>query len=143
MTGETTHEGGCFCGAIRYSIKGPIPPGAHCHCSMCRKSSGGTLVTWVMVPMERFTVTRGEPAIYKSSEEAERSFCSNCGTQLIFRSKSEPLSVDITVSSLDEPQNHPPDRHIWSRSRLPWVRMDDGLPEYSRFTPPERRSRPD
>lgn len=135
-TGED-HGGGCQCGRLRYRITGPIDSVGHCHCSMCRRSSGGTVMTWVTVPRTRFAFTRGAPAVYKSSDHGERRFCPTCGTHITFTSTHDPESVDITVGSLDHPENHPADRHVWTASRLPWLELDRHLPAYEEWTAPE------
>ena len=129
------HQGGCLCGAIRYEIVGPIPPGSYCHCSMCRKASGGAAMPWISVPRERFRFTRGTPAIYKSSPSAERSFCGRCGSPLTFFTEGAAEDIDVSLGTLDHPEDHPPDRHIFSASKLRWLHLDEHLPEYEEWTP--------
>lgn len=140
MSEEGVHEGGCLCGGVRYRITGAIPPAVHCHCSMCRRSSGGTVVTWVEIPLNRFKFTQGEPKVYQSSGHARRSFCPTCGAQLTFYSSNDPECIDVTVASLDHPEAHPADRHIWTSARLPWLDVDEHLPQYPERTPPNHRS---
>ena len=135
MNAEAVHGGGCLCGAVRYRIAGPVEPGAHCHCAMCRRASGGIVVTWITVPTERFSFTRGQAAVYKSSAEAERRFCATCGAQLTFWSSRHPDHIDVTVATLDRPEDHPPDRHIWTASRIAWLHLDEDLPRHPEFTP--------
>ncbi len=130
MNDEATHEGGCLCGAIRYRILEPMRSVAHCHCAMCRRASGGTAVTWVTVAVERVAVTRGQPAVYRSSEHAERQFCPTCGAQLTFWSKKHPREIDVTLATLDHASDHPADHHVWTRSRLPWLHLDEHLAIY-------------
>lgn len=144
MNEEAVHEGGCqggcLCGGVRYRITGTIPPAVHCHCSMCRRGSGGTVVTWVEIALNRFKFTHGEPRVYQSSGHARRGFCPTCGAQLTFYSSNDPESIDVTVVSLDHPEDHPPDRHIWTSGRLRWLHMDENLPQYPEWTPPDHRS---
>ena len=140
MTGETIAEGGCLCGKVRHRITGPIESVCHCHCSMCRRSSGGTVVTWVTVPADRFAFTRGKPALYRSSAKGERRFCRDCGTQLTFWSEDPPGNIDVTLATLDHPENHPADRHIWTSSRLAWLHLDEHLPGHPEFTPDDAGS---
>lgn len=135
MAGEEVHEGGCLCGAVRYRITGPIDSVAHCHCSMCRRASGGIVVTWFTVPRERLALTQGEPAVYRSSGHGERGFCPTCGAQLTFSSSEAPGEVDVTLATLDRPENHPADRHVWTSGRLPWLHLDEHLPTHPEFTP--------
>src|ERR671911_234631 len=101
MSGPEQIEGSCLCGAVRYRIAGPVSPAVHCHCTMCRRASGAPLVTWVVANQGDFRVTKGEPAVYRSSEHGERAFCRGCGAQLTFRTSRRPDDVDITVGSLD------------------------------------------
>jgi hypothetical protein len=61
--------GGCFCGAVRYSIALPPRWVAHCHCTMCRRAHGAAFVTWVGNLRGNFTLERGEDVLtaFKSS----------------------------------------------------------------------------
>jgi len=132
---DETHDGGCLCGAVRYRITGPLPPGGHCHCSMCRRSAGALVVTWTTVEEERFAIIAGTLAVYASSATAERLFCPACGSSLVFRSKTYPTLIDVTVATLDHPERHPADRHVFWGNRMPWLHLDDHLPKYDGFTP--------
>lgn len=128
-------EGGCLCGAIRYRIAGPVSLAVHCHCSMCRRASGAPVMTFVVAGKEDFRVIKGEPAVYRSSEHGERDFCPRCGAQLTFRTTRRPDDVDVTVGSLDRPERHPADHHIWTDNRLPWLHLDEQLPSYTHEMP--------
>lgn len=123
------HHGGCHCGQLRYSIRAPLRDIAHCHCSVCRRTSGGIVVTWLTVPRDSFQWTRGSPASYASSPSCTRYFCGRCGCQLSLFTDRSPNSLDLTVASLDQPELAPADRHIWVTSRLPWLHLDEQLPE--------------
>ena len=114
MADEIIHEGGCLCGQVRYRITGPIESVAHCHCSMCRRASGAPVVTWASVPIEAFAFTRGEPAIYKSSDHAERHFCAGCGAQLTFSSSRGGGDVDVTLGTLDHAEDHATASGSWT-----------------------------
>ena len=48
------HSGGCHCGHLRYQFSGPLHDIAHCHCSICRRVSGGIVTTWITVPAADF-----------------------------------------------------------------------------------------
>ena len=73
------HSGGCHCGALRYRVQATLDDVAHCHCSICRRCSGGTITTWATVPLDGFTWTQGKPRSYHSSATCTRYFCPNCG----------------------------------------------------------------
>ena len=77
--------GSCLCGAVTFELaQAPETTGA-CHCSMCRKWSGGVYLG-VQCPADGATF-QGEDniATYTSSEWAERAFCKTCGSNLFYR----------------------------------------------------------
>ena len=74
-------KGKCLCGAIEVTIAAETEVQA-CHCSMCRRwASGPTL--WIET-QEDGVEFMGKPATYRSSDWAERGFCSQCGTHLFY-----------------------------------------------------------
>ena len=134
MSDADEHTGGCLCGRLRYRITGPIDSVGHCHCGMCRRGTGGIVVTWITVPPERFTFTSGTPSVYRSSEDAKRSFCPDCGANVTFWSRRSPAEIDVTLATLDHPENFPADRHVFVEDRLPWLHLDEELPEHPKGT---------
>jgi hypothetical protein len=122
------HTGGCHCGQMRYQFSGPLHDIAHCHCSICRRVSGGIVTTWITVPASAFEWMAGTPSRYKSSSTCVRYFCGNCGAQLALVTKLSPESIDVTIATLDHPEQAPAERHIWTDSRLPWLHLDEHLP---------------
>ena len=124
--------GGCLCGAIRYEIRGASSKPALCHCTSCRRSTGAPAVGWATIRGADFSITAGEPALYRSSENVERSFCPNCGTQLTYGHQGEHGWVDVTICSMDDPEQMAPMDHIWASHRLNWMEHLDELPSCSR-----------
>ncbi|TWC32743.1 hypothetical protein FBY03_11623 [Pseudomonas sp. SJZ079] len=123
------HSGGCQCAGLRYQFEAPLRDIAHCHCSVCRRCSGGIVTTWLTVPLASFRWLLGTPAEYASSASCTRYFCPGCGAQLALFSTLSPATLDVTVATLDRPELAPADRHIWVQSRLPWLHLDEQLPE--------------
>jgi hypothetical protein len=123
-------RGGCFCRAVRYEIDAEPSSRTACHCTICRHTSGAPFVAWFSVPVASFRFVSDEPAAFKSSEQATRTFCASCGTPLTFQSTRSPGELDITTCSLDEPEHVPPRDHTFLRSKLSWVKLADGLPAY-------------
>jgi hypothetical protein len=116
-------RGGCLCGAVR--LCAALPPNwvAHCHCSMCRRAHGAGFVTWVGFPREAVTIETGVELLsrYKSSAQATRSFCSRCGSTLLFESGHWPDEVHVTLANLDSAVGLEPQAHSYWRSRVPWA----------------------
>jgi len=123
------HAGGCHCARVRYQFSGPLVDIAHCHCSICRRVSGGLVTSWITLPRSAFAWVAGAPAQYESSASCVRYFCSHCGAQLALVTLLSPESIDVTVATLDHPELAPADRHIWVTSRLPWLHLDEHLPQ--------------
>jgi hypothetical protein len=120
---------------VRYDAIGEPLVVALCHCSMCRRAGAAPAIAWAMYRDEQVRMTGATPAIYASSAEARRSFCSRCGTQISFTADFIPGLVDLTVGSFDHPAELPPTLHYWDSKRLPWVKFADELPRYPEFPP--------
>jgi hypothetical protein len=123
-------EGGCQCGGVRYQAEGRPYNRSICHCSICRRTTGAPMVAWFSVKQTDFTITRGDLTSYRSSAIGTRGFCPTCGTQITFQDARLAQEIDITTASLDEPAAVPPEYHIFTSSKLDWVKLDDGLPLY-------------
>ena len=121
--------GGCCCGEIRYEADGAPFEQALCHCTLCRGTTGAPAVAWFTVEADGFRFVKGAPARFRSSAEAERTFCPRCGAQLTFvRHDYEGQRVDVTTASLDDPEAASPVEQIYVRSRLSWMERLDALP---------------
>ena len=123
-------EGGCLCGALRYSSSADPTESGYCHCRMCQKLSGAPVIAWTGFPAESFAYTEGQPAIYRSSPNAQREYCQSCGSQILFRDSTEPESVWVNSCTADQPENLLPEYHIFCDSRMPWFETTDELPRY-------------
>lgn len=85
MANAPNQTGGCLCGAVRFALAEAPAEYAACHCSMCRKFSGG-IELGVQVPPGGITWTEDTALkTYASSEWAERGFCGTCGSSLFWR----------------------------------------------------------
>jgi len=125
-------QGGCLCGAIRYQANGQPSSSMVCHCRTCRQAAGSPLVAWLTFPAESFSFVRGQPTEFRSSAPVTRTFCSSCGTPLTYIHTERPGEIDVTTSTLDDPEVFPPSYHAWVSHTLSWLHVNDGLPAYSR-----------
>ncbi|MBI2925620.1 MAG: GFA family protein [Verrucomicrobia bacterium] len=123
--------GGCLCGAIRYQATGAPFNLTHCHCEDCRKASGAPFVAWASFRRAEFAFLKGQPARIGWATRI-RGFCPVCGTTLTFQTSEDADELDITLSSLDAPAAFAPRDHIWVEDQLPWIKLADGLPRYTR-----------
>ena len=123
-------EGGCLCGEIRYKVNGTVIDARYCHCRICQRASGAPAVAWLTVSVQSFSYLQGTPSVFHSSAHSQREFCGRCGTQLVFRRTEDPVTVDITIASLDDPSLIEPEYHIWRESRILWFETRDTLPRH-------------
>jgi hypothetical protein len=124
---EIRITGGCQCGAVRYALH-EEPSNPHiCHCRMCQKAFGSFFAPLTGVPLEKFELTRGELAIFKSSDPTERGFCNKCGTPLTIHDVGSPR-IEIALGSLDEPAKIEPRRQAGIERRLSWFGALPTLP---------------
>lgn len=124
VVSQKVRAGSCLCNAVQF--KGQLKD-SHveaCHCSMCRKWSAGPVIA---TPLDFDTVTfqsDSSLAWYKSSEWAERGFCSKCGTNLFYRLQDPESKLLICmIGALDDDSGLKMERHI----------CVDGKPEYYEF----------
>ncbi|MEZ5594154.1 MAG: GFA family protein [Gammaproteobacteria bacterium] len=87
MSSSIEAKGSCLCGAVEIKAQSMNTDVGACHCSTCRKWTGGPLLA---VDCTSDVSISGEEniTIYDSSEWAERGFCSKCGTHLFYRLKA-------------------------------------------------------
>ena len=127
MSKKLSYSGGCQCGAVRYHVAGELE-GAHlCHCRMCQKAVGNYFMPLASANETEFTITRGEPAWFHSSEPIKRGFCSKCGTPLFFKTIGSP-TIAVALGSLDDPSAVPPERQDGIVSRVAFYSHLTDLP---------------
>ena len=140
-TAERTEviEGGCLCGEVRFRITSPSIDTNYCHCRTCQRFSGAPVVAASTFPRQAVVFTKGNPkffeathehaAYFKSSPIAERGFCPQCGSSLIYRPLVERWSdwVAIFTTALDDPENFGPGWHLGVESQMPWLKIQDDL----------------
>jgi hypothetical protein len=124
------YAGGCFCGAVRYQVSGPTRYLCYCHCHSCRRAAGSPAVAWGTFARNGFRVTHGTLAEFRSSTPVRRGFCAACGSCLTYQNAARPDEIDVTLATLDDAAQLAPRAHVWVADKLPWMRIEDGLPQY-------------
>ena len=135
MISEKHLTGSCYCGNIEYQINGEFRSQCFCHCRSCRLASGAPYVAWGTVPRTAFTVLRGTLKKINGASGVTRGFCAECGTGLTYHNEKTRDEIDICLATITDPGRVRPAFHIWVADKLPWISIDDGLPQY-----PEWRS---
>jgi hypothetical protein len=128
-------EGGCACGAVRYRL-GSAPMFVHCcHCRDCQRQTGSAFVLNALIETDRISLRSGKPipiAVPTDSGRPHEIYrCPACQTALWSDYGGRPALRFVRVGTLDDPTALTPDVHIYTRSKLPWVRLPEGVPAFS------------
>lgn len=126
-------DGGCLCGACRYSSIGAVMNARVCHCHRCQKATGAAFYARVMVPLDGVTIT-GPVGWFDAGTGVRRGFCTRCGTTL-FSERAAINGLGLSAGSLDRPEAFAPTQHIWTSAQQPWLRIADGLPRFEENPP--------
>jgi hypothetical protein len=113
--------GGCLCGAVRYSVARWQGGATICHCGMCRQSGGGPFMAFAPVAHADFAITQGALKLYRSSDIAERGFCGDCGSPLIYRGVGSD-HVSVALGTLDDPSGLAPIGQLAAEQAMPWLK---------------------
>ncbi|WP_349976147.1 GFA family protein [Pseudomonas sp. WHRI 8519] len=110
-------HGSCLCGETRLHVTVDTTHISACHCSMCRKWTGGPLL---VVHCSQPPVIEGRsPSVYDSSDWAQRGFCGRCGTHLYYRLKANDFYA-VPVGLLDGEEAWDFDLQIFVEQKPAW-----------------------
>lgn len=133
LPGQFPLEGGCGCGLVRYRMQ-TAPLFVHCcHCRWCQRESGAAFALNAMLEADRIVATGAQPervdTASASGEGQVIARCPLCRVALWSHYASAgPLLSFVRVGTLDQPDHLPPDIHIFTASRQPWVVLPQGTP---------------
>lgn len=149
---ELPLEGGCACGEVRYRML-DLPLFVHCcHCTRCQRETGGPFAHHAMIEFTRFAVAKGEPEyVLVPTDSGGRHWvarCPVCRTAMWNEHGTRPaITRYVRVGTLDDPAALPPQAHIFTRSKQPWLTLPPDAPSYrayydaARIWPPESLAR--
>ena len=128
--------GGCYCGAVRYELRGELGPLVNCHCRDCRRAHSAAFATGSLVRRADLRFTSGEEAVREyETPNGFRYFCERCGGRLFNRARSETEFVVLLVASLDDEPTDEPVMHINVEARAPWYEILDDRPQHQAMPP--------
>jgi hypothetical protein len=130
MHQPTAVTGGCLCGRIRYNAQVYLHNGYICHCTICRRSTGQPAEITVLIKAGTLQYQGDQPEYYTSSPHGKRGFCGTCGSRIVWQALTaeDDWLTNVTVGSLDNPEEARMTRHICADTRLPWYDLAPGLP---------------
>ena len=135
MADSEAHQGSCLCGAVRYTVRGPLSPVWGCHCTQCRKTSGHFVAATNADNADFDIEDDGALTWFSSSETAERGFCNKCGSSLFWRQK-QGERTSIMAGTLDGATGVSLEGHIFTADKGDYYTIPDSDRQYPAW--PER-----
>lgn len=126
-------EGGCTCRTVRYRMKSK-PLFVHCcHCRWCQRETGASFALNAMIEADRVELLSGAPEITltpSNSGKGQKIWrCPVCRVAVWSNYAGAGDKVRfMRVGTLDDPDLLPPDIHIFTASKQPWVKLDGKVP---------------
>ncbi|MBQ4852495.1 GFA family protein [Pseudoalteromonas sp. MMG013] len=129
------YNASCLCGAVKIEIHGAITDIIHCHCSLCRKSTGSAYATNGFVDTEQFKITQGinHIAHFEFKTGRKRHFCRHCASPLYSSNAENTKKVRLRLGILDSPISERPISHNFVTSKADWDEINADLPLNDRF----------
>jgi hypothetical protein len=143
MTSEASCEGGCTCRAVRYRMSGR-PLFVHCcHCRWCQRETGASFALNAMIETDRVQLLGEAPERVTTPSASGKgqgiARCPRCRVAVWSHYAGAGDAVAfVRVGTLDEPDRFPPDIHIFTSSKQPWVVLPAGTPAVPEYY--DRRS---
>ena len=128
-------EGGCYCGDIRYLAEGEPQASVQCHCRECQYITGGNPNVVMIMPLEGFKFSKGEPKAFKRDDlekAVTRLFCNNCGTGIGTKNPTRPKSIILKVGTFDDPSIFIPAVAIFTIDKQKFHHIDDSVKSFDK-----------
>ena len=134
---KDSFQGGCACDKVRYRLAS-APMFVHCcHCRECQRQTGSAFVINALIETDRIALLAGEPKAVAVPAESGRPQeiyrCRDCQTALWSQYGGRTTLSFVRVGTLDDPAALPPDVHIYTRSKLPWVTLPRAIPAFEAY----------
>jgi hypothetical protein len=128
-------QGSCLCGKVRYELRGKLRVAYYCHCGKCRKQSGSSFATNVIVARDDFVIVAGQELIssWESSPNKRRYFCSGCGSPIYSHGEKTGHIVSVRCGTLDSELSLHPSVHAFVASKAGWFEIRDGLAQHPEY----------
>jgi hypothetical protein len=125
--------GSCLCGAVRFEVDGDFDRISQCHCTSCKKLSGGVGTVNGRARANAIRILEGADVVrtYQPEEGSAKTFCSLCGSNLFGGGWPQSEFASVRLTTLDDAPQRKPDLHIYVRSLAPWETLpEDGARRY-------------
>jgi hypothetical protein len=133
---SATRDGGCSCGAIRYRLTSEPLVTHCCHCLNCQRQTGSAFVINLLIEANRVELLAGTPQavdVPRDDGSSQQVFrCPTCQVA-VFSNYGRPEVRFVRGGTLDDPTAVAPDVHIYTRSKLDWVKLPESVPAFEEY----------
>ena len=136
-------SGGCACRTVRYRMTSK-PMIVHCcHCRWCQRETGASFALNAMIEADRVALLAGEVEVVVTPSQSGKgqkiARCPTCRVALWSNYAGGGDTVRfVRVGTLDEPDRLPPDIHIYTSSKQPWVTIPPDMKSVAEFYDPAK-----
>lgn len=126
----TRAEAQCACGDVAIEIAAPAQWAWHDHSAATRRAHGAAYATYVGSWRSRFRIVRGEERLTRYTDDAAgavRSFCSRCGTPVLYERANAPNNVNIPRALFTSGTGREPRYHIAIDQLQDWAYLGEPL----------------
>ena len=120
--------GGCLCGAVRYTARGPLRDVVNCHCGRCRRTHGH-VAAYTEVAAADLALLEDRGLNWYVADERERGFCRECGASVFWR-RANGDRTSIAAGTLDEPTGLRTMAQIHVASKGDYYEIADDVPRH-------------
>jgi hypothetical protein len=130
-------DGGCDCGEVRYRMTRPLFVNC-CHCRWCQRETGSAFAINAMIEADRVKLLKGAPEIVDTPSASGKgqkiARCPRCRIAVWSNYAGAGDAVRfVRVGTLDNPDRLPPDIHIFTSTKQPWVVLPAGTPAVAEY----------
>jgi len=130
---ERHYDGGCTCRDVRFRLQ-RTPLFVHCcHCRWCQRETGAAFALNGLIEASETILLQGQVEVIDTPSASGRgqciSRCPRCKVAVWSNYSGAGAAIHfIRIGTLDNPDAFPPDIHIFTSSKQPWVNLQGGAP---------------
>jgi hypothetical protein len=133
LDSQMSFTGGCDCAGVRYEMT-RTPLFVHCcHCRWCQRETGAAFALNALIEADRVVLLKGEPEVVNTPSSSGRgqkiARCPVCRIAVWSNYSGAGDTIRfVRVGTLDNPDRFPPDIHIFTSTKQPWIVLPPGVP---------------
>ena len=131
-------NGGCLCGAVRYTVNVKPLVTRACWCKLCQSLAAGNATVNLAFPTSAVTITgdlRDYVSIADGGNKMHRRFCAGCGVHLFSEAEERPHLIVVRAGTLDDKEQVEVEGIIWTSEAPSWAYLDPDIPHFDKQPP--------